>query len=51
MVSFLSQSGDRFVVKVRISGSSAARLFFEHFIYKLPNQEVGPYIFFNFQLH
>ncbi|KAJ8622865.1 hypothetical protein MRB53_031394 [Persea americana] len=33
------RSGDRFVVKVRISGSSAARLFFEHFIYKLPNQE------------
>lgn len=33
------RSGDRFVVKVRVSGSSAARLFFEHFIFKLPNQE------------
>eukprot|EP00262_Sarcandra_glabra_P006925 TRINITY_DN19484_c0_g1_i1.p1 TRINITY_DN19484_c0_g1~~TRINITY_DN19484_c0_g1_i1.p1 ORF type:complete len:208 (+),score=28.84 TRINITY_DN19484_c0_g1_i1:115-738(+) len=33
------RSGDRFVVKVRFSGSSAARLFFEHFIFKLPNQE------------
>lgn len=33
------RSGERFVVKVRISGSSAARLYFEHFIFKLPNQE------------
>ncbi|KAI4357798.1 hypothetical protein L6164_001724 [Bauhinia variegata] len=33
------RSGDRFVVKVRISGSSAARLYFDHFIFKLPNQE------------
>ncbi|XP_057963054.1 acyl-acyl carrier protein thioesterase TE3, chloroplastic-like [Malania oleifera] len=33
------RSGDEFVVKVRVSGSSAARLFFEHFIIKLPNQE------------
>ncbi|XP_058091505.1 acyl-acyl carrier protein thioesterase TE3, chloroplastic-like isoform X1 [Magnolia sinica] len=33
------RSGDRFVVKVRVSGSSAARLFFEHLIFKLPNQE------------
>ncbi|XP_077242253.1 acyl-acyl carrier protein thioesterase TE3, chloroplastic-like isoform X2 [Tasmannia lanceolata] len=33
------RSGERFVVKVRISGSSAARLFIEHFIFKLPNQE------------
>ncbi|KAF8407802.1 hypothetical protein HHK36_006938 [Tetracentron sinense] len=33
------RSGDRFVVKVRVSGSSAARFFFEHFIFKLPNQE------------
>ncbi|XP_057447848.1 acyl-acyl carrier protein thioesterase ATL3, chloroplastic-like [Lotus japonicus] len=38
---FLSplRSGDKFVVKVRISGSSAARLYFDHFIYKLHNQE------------
>ncbi|KAJ0094364.1 hypothetical protein Patl1_14994 [Pistacia atlantica] len=38
---FLSplRSGDKFVVKVRISGSSAARLYFEHFIFKLPNEE------------
>ncbi|XP_031500140.1 acyl-acyl carrier protein thioesterase TE3, chloroplastic-like isoform X2 [Nymphaea colorata] len=34
------KSGDRFIVKVRVSGYSAARLFFEHFIYKLPNQEL-----------
>lgn len=33
------KSGDKFVVKVRVSGSSAARLFFEHLIFKLPNQE------------
>ncbi|CAK9149320.1 unnamed protein product [Ilex paraguariensis] len=33
------RSGERFVVKVRLSDSSAARLFFEHFIFKLPNQE------------
>ncbi|GMP83335.1 hypothetical protein CsSME_00037286 [Camellia sinensis var. sinensis] len=33
------RSGDRFVVKVRVSDSSAARLFFEHFILKLPNEE------------
>ncbi|RDY12144.1 Acyl-acyl carrier protein thioesterase ATL3, chloroplastic, partial [Mucuna pruriens] len=33
------RSGDNFVVRVRISGSSAARLYFDHFIYKLPNQE------------
>lgn len=33
------RSGDRFVVKVRISDSSAARLFFEHLIFKLPNEE------------
>lgn len=33
------RSGDSFVVTARISGSSAVRLFFEHFIYKLPNRE------------
>ncbi|CAI8585423.1 unnamed protein product [Vicia faba] len=33
------RSGDRFVVKVRVSGSSAARIYFDHFIYKLPNLE------------
>ncbi|KAK2979960.1 hypothetical protein RJ640_017975 [Escallonia rubra] len=33
------RSGDKYVVKVRVSESSAARLFFEHFIFKLPNQE------------
>ncbi|XP_058772167.1 acyl-acyl carrier protein thioesterase ATL3, chloroplastic-like isoform X2 [Vicia villosa] len=33
------RSGDRFVVKVRVSGSSAARVYFDHFIYKLPNLE------------
>lgn len=35
-----NQSGDRFVVKMRISDSSAARLYFEHFIFKLPDDEV-----------
>uniref|UniRef100_A0A2P2JPJ4 Uncharacterized protein LOC100806931 isoform X1 n=1 Tax=Rhizophora mucronata TaxID=61149 RepID=A0A2P2JPJ4_RHIMU len=34
-----NQSRDRFVVRVRISGSSAARIHFDHFIYKLPNEE------------
>ncbi|KAK3189270.1 hypothetical protein Dsin_028831 [Dipteronia sinensis] len=33
------RSGEKFVLKVRISGSSAARLYFEHFIFKLPNEE------------
>ncbi|PNX92593.1 thioesterase-like protein [Trifolium pratense] len=33
------RSGDKFVVKVKISGSSAARIHFDHFIYKLPNLE------------
>ncbi|KAG5608236.1 hypothetical protein H5410_019517 [Solanum commersonii] len=33
------RSGDRFVVKVRVSGSTAARLYFEQFIFKLPDQE------------
>ncbi|KAK9276296.1 hypothetical protein L1049_005827 [Liquidambar formosana] len=33
------RSGDKFVVRVRVSDSSAARLYFEHFIFKLPNQE------------
>ncbi|CAN4124983.1 unnamed protein product [Withania somnifera] len=33
------KSADRFIIKVRISNCSAARLFFEHFIFKLPDQE------------
>ncbi|XP_023541635.1 acyl-acyl carrier protein thioesterase ATL3, chloroplastic-like isoform X1 [Cucurbita pepo subsp. pepo] len=33
------KSGDRFVVKVRISGMSAARFYIDHFIFKLPNME------------
>ncbi|XP_048441152.1 acyl-acyl carrier protein thioesterase TE3, chloroplastic isoform X2 [Pyrus x bretschneideri] len=33
------RSGDKFVIKVRLAGSSAARLYFDHFIFKLPNQE------------
>ncbi|XP_074274868.1 acyl-acyl carrier protein thioesterase TE3, chloroplastic-like isoform X1 [Silene latifolia] len=33
------KSGDKFVVKVRVSDSSAARLFIEHNIYKLPDQQ------------
>ncbi|OMP10038.1 putative acyl-CoA thioesterase [Corchorus olitorius] len=38
---FLSplRSGEKFVVRVRISDSSAARIYFEHFIFKLPNEE------------
>lgn len=31
--------GDRFTVRVRISDSSAARIYFEHFIVKIPNEE------------
>ncbi|OIW21196.1 hypothetical protein TanjilG_30792 [Lupinus angustifolius] len=34
-----NQSGDKFVVKVKVSGSSTARIYFDHFIFKLPNQE------------
>ncbi|XP_042020398.1 acyl-acyl carrier protein thioesterase TE3, chloroplastic-like [Salvia splendens] len=33
------RSGDSFVVKVRVADSSAVRLFFEHFIYKIPSLE------------
>ncbi|WJX57769.1 Acyl-acyl carrier protein thioesterase te3, chloroplastic [Trifolium repens] len=33
------RSGDKFLVKIRISGISAARLYFQYFIYKLPNKE------------
>ncbi|KAM0934323.1 putative Thioesterase domain, HotDog domain superfamily [Dioscorea sansibarensis] len=33
------RSCDKFVVKVRISGTSAARIFFDHLICKLPDQE------------
>ncbi|KAL1568425.1 Acyl-acyl carrier protein thioesterase te3, chloroplastic [Salvia divinorum] len=33
------RSGDNFVVKVRVADSSAVRLFFEHFIYKIPSLE------------
>lgn len=35
------QSRDRFVVKVRVSGFSAARIFMEHFVFKLPDNEVS----------
>ena len=38
--SVCKQSEDRFIVKVRVSDSSTARLYFEHFIFKLPNEEV-----------
>ncbi|MBA0750871.1 hypothetical protein Gogos_002253 [Gossypium gossypioides] len=34
-----NQSGDKFVVKARISNSSGARLYFECFIFKMPNEE------------
>ncbi|KAH1040044.1 hypothetical protein J1N35_041787 [Gossypium stocksii] len=33
------RSGDKFVVKARISNSSGARLYFEYFIFKMPNEE------------
>ncbi|PRQ25678.1 putative oleoyl-[acyl-carrier-protein] hydrolase [Rosa chinensis] len=33
------KSGDDFVIKVRMTNSSATRLYFEHFIFKLPNLE------------
>ncbi|XVE75203.1 hypothetical protein DITRI_Ditri12bG0076800 [Diplodiscus trichospermus] len=34
------RSGDKFVVKVRICNTSSARMYFEHFVFKLPNGEV-----------
>ncbi|KAK5836864.1 hypothetical protein PVK06_012667 [Gossypium arboreum] len=37
------RSGDKFVVKVRVSNSSGARLYFEHFIFKIPNEVVCYY--------
>ncbi|CAA7046677.1 unnamed protein product [Microthlaspi erraticum] len=33
------RSGSKFVLKTRISGTSVARLYFEQFIFKVPNQE------------
>ncbi|KAF4360679.1 hypothetical protein G4B88_010674 [Cannabis sativa] len=41
-IKFISplRSGDKFVVKVRVSRISAARVYFEHKIVKLPNYEV-----------
>ncbi|KAK4263815.1 hypothetical protein QN277_029183 [Acacia crassicarpa] len=33
------RSGDKFVLRIRISGSSAARVCFDHFIFKLPSLE------------
>lgn len=33
------RSRDRFVVKVRVSGTTAARIYMEHFIFKLPDLE------------
>ncbi|KAM7277078.1 hypothetical protein ACFE04_018944 [Oxalis oulophora] len=40
-IKFLSplRSRDKFVVKMRISGTSAVRVHFEHLIFKLPNNE------------
>ncbi|KAJ4759390.1 Thioesterase-like protein [Rhynchospora pubera] len=32
------KSSDKFVVKVRVAGFSGARVFIEHFIYRLPDQ-------------
>ncbi|KAL6187999.1 hypothetical protein ACLB2K_039394 [Fragaria x ananassa] len=33
------KSGDKFVIKVRMTNSSAARVYFDNFIFKLPNLE------------
>ncbi|KAL8549475.1 hypothetical protein ACS0TY_008351 [Phlomoides rotata] len=33
------RSGDRFIVKVRVSDTSATRVFIEHFIFKIPSLE------------
>ncbi|CAN1839209.1 Acyl-acyl carrier protein thioesterase TE3, chloroplastic [Linum perenne] len=33
------RSGDRFIVRVRACDTSAARLYLQHFIFKLPNNE------------
>ncbi|KAJ3706717.1 hypothetical protein LUZ61_010422 [Rhynchospora tenuis] len=35
---FSVYSCDKFVVKVRVAGFSGARVFIEHFIYRLPDQ-------------
>ncbi|KAL4586633.1 hypothetical protein LXL04_011274 [Taraxacum kok-saghyz] len=42
--------GDRFTVRVRISDSSAARIYFEHFIFKIPNEEVTDFTLICFGL-
>ncbi|KAD4983055.1 hypothetical protein E3N88_19726 [Mikania micrantha] len=34
------RAGDRFVVRVRVSDISAVRVYFEHFIVKIPSEEV-----------
>ncbi|KAB1205539.1 putative acyl-CoA thioesterase YneP [Morella rubra] len=34
------RSGERFVVKVRIHRVTSARIYFDHFIFKLPSQEL-----------
>ncbi|KAM0934321.1 putative Thioesterase domain, HotDog domain superfamily [Dioscorea sansibarensis] len=38
---------DRFVAKVRVSSDLAPRVFFDHLIFKLPDQEVCDMIFFH----
>ncbi|XP_038893060.1 acyl-acyl carrier protein thioesterase ATL4, chloroplastic-like [Benincasa hispida] len=40
-LNFLSplRSGDRFVLKVRVSGTSRVRIYIQHLIFKLPNME------------
>ncbi|KAL6190330.1 hypothetical protein ACLB2K_036728 [Fragaria x ananassa] len=37
------KSGDKFVIRVRMTNSSAARVYFDNFIFKLPNLEVCHY--------
>ena len=35
-----SQSGDKFAVTARVTNSTGARIYFEHFLFRLPEREV-----------
>lgn len=38
---FFEQSGCKFVVKTKILGTTGGRIYFEQYIFKLPNEEVN----------
>lgn len=53
MLFFSKQIGDRFTLRVRISNTSAARIYFEDLIFKIPNEEVTciwPYLIIFFHI-